>query len=464
MGTTALGSPDERAQKTLEDLIREAGGPVNLLRNNQLGPYVFPGIPPEFTNWRDEERSWKEGVALLELSYHMTELHLHGREIIPFLSQFAVNRFDPFQAKRAKQIVLPSHDGRIIADGILFREEEEFFRLVGGPFVVDWLHFNAEKTTFDVDAEVNDNWMVAQKPRDVFRIQIQGPHALPLLREVTKNALPEIKFFHIGEFQIAGKTVRALRHGMAGTPGFEIYGPWDDQHAVREALETAGAAYGLRKVGENAYGPTAQESGWIPIPVPAIYEGEQMKPFREWLSGYHLESIASLGGSYLSNDIHDYNPDPIELGYGIHVDFSREFLGRDALLERSKNPRRKKVTLVWNEDDVLDVQRAALFGDRPARYINTPHTTYSTFVADDVLKDGEHAGLSMQGSYSANARAFISNALVSIEHSEPGTEVTLLWGEPNSTRAIVENHEVREIRATVAPAPLFEKVIKTGQQ
>ncbi|GLS40050.1 hypothetical protein GCM10010869_56470 [Mesorhizobium tianshanense] len=64
--------------KSLESILDAAGGPVNLLRGSNLGPYRFPVIPPEFTNWRDEVRAWKDGCALLEQSYHMTELHLRG--------------------------------------------------------------------------------------------------------------------------------------------------------------------------------------------------------------------------------------------------------------------------------------------------------------------------------------------------------------------------------------------------
>lgn len=48
--------------------------------------------------------------------------------------------------------------------------------------------------------------------------------------------------------------------------------------------------------------------------------------------------------------------------------------------------------------------------------------------------------------------------------SAPGTQLTLLWGEPGSKRRTVEAHNLREIRVTVAPAPYFEKVIKSGQQ
>ncbi|CAN7717732.1 hypothetical protein LJR234_006233 [Mesorhizobium amorphae] len=66
-------------------------------------------------------------------------------------------------------------------------------------------------------------------------------------------------------------------------------------------------------------------------------------------------------------------------------------------------------------------------------------------------------------SFTANANRFISLGLVDLEHAQPGTEVTLVWGEPESRRNTVERHQVREIRAKVAPAPYFEKVIKTGK-
>jgi hypothetical protein len=89
---------------------------------------------------------------------------------------------------------------------------------------------------------------------------------------------------------------------------------------------------------------------------------------------------------------------------------------------------------------------------------------YATFQSDALLKGGRAAGISQWSAYSSNARSFISLALADIEHSAPGTPLTLLWGEPRSARRTVERHDVREIRVTVAPAPLFEKVIKTRQQ
>lgn len=454
---------DQSNLTSLESMIAAAGSPVKLLRSSALGPYVFPGIPPEFTNWRDEVRAWKDSVALLEQSYHMTELHLRGSEVISFLSELAINKFDPFPVLKGKQIVLAGHDGYFIADAILFHEEEGFIRVVGAPFASDWLLFNAEQSSYDVVAEKNDNWSVLQAPRDVFRLQVQGPNALPLMEEVTGGTLPKIKFFNIGNLKIAGKDIRALRHGMAGEPGFELYGNWDDQQPVRDALEQAGEAYGLRKIGALAYSTTAQESGWMPMPLPAIYHSAEMKPYREWLNNYFLESIGSLGGSLVSDDIEDYYVDPIEVGYGRLIDWERDFIGRDALREKADNRRRSKVTLVWNDDDVSDVMKSSLFDPtNPAKFMSLPVPMYATFESDAVTKSGNVAGVSQWSTYSANAGRVISLALVDIADAQPGTELTLLWGEPDSLRPTVDAHKVREIRVEVAPAPYFEKVIKSG--
>lgn len=456
----------DRSPQSLEALLREAGGAVRLLRGSNLGPYTFPVIPPEFTNWREEQRAWKDTCALLELSYHMTELHLRGPGALAFLSKVAVNKFDPFPVMRGKQLVLAAPDGNMIGDAILFREEEEFFRVVGAPFASDWLQYNAEVAGGDVEVTRDDNFAIRSGTRDVFRIQIQGPNALPLMREVTQGKLPEIKFFDIGEFKIAGRTVRALRHGMAGEPGYEIYGRWSEQDVVRSALENAGAKHGMRKVGALAYSTTAQESGWMPMPLPAIYDGEAMKPYREWLNNYFLETIGSLGGSFVSESIKDYYVDPIEVGYGGLIDFKRDFIGRDALLQKSKSPRRKKVTLVWNNDDVADVMRAGLFSGSatPAKYVGLPNPMYATFQYDSIMKGSHNVGVSQWVAYTANAGSLISLSLIDVAHSEPGTEVKVLWGEPDTRRYTVEKHGVREIRAKVAPAPYFNKVIKSGRQ
>jgi len=304
--------------------------------------------------------------------------------------------------------------------------------------------------------------MIVPRPsRDVFRFQLQGPNALALLQEVVEDKLPEIKFFHIGEFKIAGQTVRALRHGMAGRPGFEIYGPWDAQHAVRERVEEAGIKYDLRKAGAITYPTAAQESGWMPRPFPSVYQGEEMKDFREWLPAKSFEGGASLGGSFVSENPLDYCVEPNELGYGKMVHFEHDFIGRDALLAKRADQKRTKVTLEWNNEDVFRVMQQSVGIDRPRpKFISLPVPMYATFEYDEIQLNGKPIGISQWSSYSSNAGAVLSTALLETDSVEMGKEVTLMWGEPNSQRRTVEEHAVVGIRAKIAPVPYFEKSIK----
>jgi len=449
------------ATESLQTAIDKAGGPVDLLRRSAAGQFAFPGIPAEFTNWIDEQLAARTGCLLAEQSYHMTELHLRGSGVAEFLMRLAVNDLRAFPTRRAKQIVLAGHDGNLVSDAIVFREEEDFFRIVGAPFASDWVQYNAEQEEVPFDVVRDDNWVVRQGkgPRDVFRIQLGGASAHEVLLEASDGTLPEIRFFRIGEFTIAGHTVRALGHGMSDASGFEVYGPWDVQQAVRERIEEVGSRYGLRKGGSLNYSANSLETGWMGIPVPAIYHSEEMRPYREWLPKFSLEGLASLGGSLVSDNIAEYYMDPVELGYKRLIDFDHEFVGRSALQEKVANQTRTKVTLIWNEDDVTDVIRSSLFpaGKARAKFLRLPAAYYATFQADAVQAGHRRIGISQIAGYQATAEAVMSLALVDIEHSEPGTEVTLLWGEPDSPRITVETHEVREIRATVAPSP-YHKV------
>ncbi|HKY82577.1 MAG TPA: aminomethyl transferase family protein [Sphingobium sp.] len=443
--------------KSLEDLIQQAGNPVDLLRSNPQKSFTFPVVPGEFTNWQDEQRAFRETVALTEMSYHMTELHLRGRDAIPFVKQFAVNKLDPFPISRGKQLVTVAPDGNMIGDAVMFREDEDFLRVVGAPAALDWLLFQAQKGSFDLSAELEHSSAVKSGPRDVFRFQIQGPNALELMREVVGGTLPDIKFFHIADVTIGGKAVRALRHSMSGHAGFEIYGPWEGMDAVRNALLEAGTRHGLVRGGMRGSPVLTIEGGWLPNPLPAIYTGEDMKPFRQWLTSSNLESFASLGGSFGSRDIREYYTDPFEAGYGSFIDFNRDFVGKEALLARQKSQSRKKVTLVWNNDDVLNVIRSVLTGENPGRLPEIPFATFATFIADRVEHNGKLVGLSRQQyGYSVNVRSFISLAVVDIDSAEPGTEVKLIWGEADSLSPTVAKHAIHEIRATVAPSPYYE--------
>jgi glycine cleavage system aminomethyltransferase T len=279
------------------------------------------------------------------------------------------------------------------------------------------------------------------------------------MEKVTGKSAPDIRFFNMDVFKVAGCNVRALRHGMVGQPGWELWGPWEEGDAVRNAIVDVGQAFGIRQVGARAYPTSCLESGWIPSPLPAVYSGDDMKKYRQWLSAKSYEGMASLGGSFVSNNIADYYLTPYDLGYGPFVKFDHGFIGRAALEKMAANPSRQKVTLVWNSEDMTNVFRSLCneTGDT-AKYIDLPLANYATLPYDKVVTDGKTIGLSTYTGYSYNERAILSLAMVDAQHSEPGKEVTIVWGEEGrgTSKPTVERHVQTEIRATVAPAPISE--------
>jgi vanillate/3-O-methylgallate O-demethylase len=441
---------------SLESLLRDAGGAVPLLRHSQIGPYAFPVVRHEFTNWRDEQRSWRETCALFDQSHHMTDLYVSGPDALRLLSDLGVNSFRSFQVNQAKQLVVCNPQGQVIGDAILFYLADRSFNVVGRPPVANWVQYHVETGSYDATAERDERSAQNQGRRRTYRFQIQGPQAIAVMEAATGGPVPDIKFFHMGTFRIAGVEVRALRHGMVGQPGWELFGPWDDGDRVRDALVQAGKPFGLRQVGARTYPTSTIESGWIPSPLPAIYTGDELKPYREWLGPASYEAMASLGGSFMSADIEDYYLTPHELGYGAIVKFDHDFIGR-AALETMPVPRRSKVTLAWNGDDVARALGSLFQPGANAKFIDLPLANYATLPFDRVESGGQTVGLSTYTAYSFNERAMLSLGCVDLATCPFGSDVTIIWGEEDSGRKPTsEPHVQTRIRATVAPAPYGE--------
>ncbi|HEY4031167.1 MAG TPA: aminomethyl transferase family protein, partial [Caulobacteraceae bacterium] len=212
---------------------------------------------------------------------------------------------------------------------------------------------------------------------------------------------------------------------------------------------------GLLEVGSRAYPANTMESGWIPSPLPAIYTGEKLKAYREWLPADSYEASGSIGGSLVSDNIEDYYTNPYDLGYGPFVKFDHDFIGAEAIKEMSTKPQRRKVTLEWNADDVGDIWRSMLNpGELPYKFLDMPLANYASTSADAVYKDGKAVGMSMFTGYSWNERAQLSLAVIdgSIQDNEV---LTLVWGEENggTSKPTVERHKQKEVRVRVASVP-----------
>ncbi len=447
--------------RNLQEVLDESGDAVELLRNSQIGSYIYPVVPADFQNWIKEQTAWRETSVLYDQSHHMDNLFISGSDSIKLISDTAVNSTAVFPVDRAKQYVPTTASGHVVGDGILFHEAEDRYVYVGRSPAANWLMFHGETggyTNLDIEVDRRSPSRPYGHPvsRRYYRFQIQGPTAWAVIEKLNGAPLEQLKFFNMSTMTIDGTTVRTLRHGMAGAPGLEIWGPYADHDRIRDAIVEAGAEFGLVPVGSRAYPSNTLESGWIPSPLPAIYTGEEERAYREWLPADGYEATGTLAGSFVSRDIEDYYLTPWELGYGSFVKFDHDFIGRDALEKVDPATQRRKVTLAWNGDDVTTIIGSLFSLDGPRyKYFDLPLANYGSANYDSVVDaDGTVVGFSMFTGYSANERRALSLATIDPDVPE-GTELRVVWGEPDggSRKAAVEPHEQFSARAVVSPVP-----------
>jgi len=447
-------------ERNLQEVLDASGNPVELLRNSQIGAYVYPVVPYEFSNWRREQRAWRETAVLFDQSHHMVNLFLRGPEAVKLLSETGINNVSDFPVDRAKQFVPTSPSGHVIGDGILFHLDEEEFVWVGRAPVGNWLSYRAESGGYDVEVEKDDrspsNPYGKAVTRKYWRFQIQGPNAWQVIEKVNGGPVEQLKFFRMSTMNAAGREVRTLRHGMAGEPGLELFGPYETYDETREAILEAGRELGLEPCGARAYASNTLESGWIPSPLPAIYTGEELRGYREWLPAQGYEATNALAGSFVSDDIEDYYLNPWELGYGQFVKFDHDFVGREALEQVKPEEQRKKVTLAWDGEDVTKIF-ASLFDtdEDPFQFLDLPISNYGASNFDSVLGSGDElVGYSLFTGYSYNERRVLSLATVD-PSVEIGDEVQVVWGEPDggTRKKTVEPHRQLAVSAVVSPVP-----------
>ncbi len=429
------------AVPTLQDAIETAGSPMKLLWKPNSKTWQVPIVAPEYAGWRQEQAAWRDGVTLMDLSYHMWDTFIEGKDATRLLSAVSANDFSNFAYNQAKQFVPVNHQGKLITDGILLREDENKYVLSGVPASQTWVRYHGIKGGYDVNFVVDPDSSV-RKDSDpkLFRYQIQGPLALAVVEKVFGGPLPKTKFFHSTPVSLKGIDFRAFRHGMAGQAGYEFIGNYADHEVIRDTFLNAGEEFGIVRTGGLAYFTNGIESGWVPTPTPAIYTAPELEDYRRFISLYSYEGQRGLHGSYFSENIEDYYLSPFELGYGKSIAFNHDFIGRAALEAGKDQVRRTKVTLALNLDDVHQY-----YGEDPGFVLS-----YARYAIEAA---GKTVGMTFWTGFIDPVGTILALSLVDKEFATPGTEVTFVLGEHPGFGGV---GEFKRLRATVHGSPFNE--------
>ena len=133
--------------------------------------------PSEYSNWRDEQRAWRDSAVLFDQSHHMVNLYVEGPDALKLCSHLAFNPFAKFPVDRAKHFAPCSYDGFVIGDGILFHLAPNELVYVGRAPAANWLQFHAEDRRLQRQGHARR--ALARQPRrqgrDPQRVSLPGP-------------------------------------------------------------------------------------------------------------------------------------------------------------------------------------------------------------------------------------------------------------------------------------------------
>ncbi|HEX2103933.1 MAG TPA: glycine cleavage system aminomethyltransferase GcvT [Solirubrobacteraceae bacterium] len=350
-------------------------------------------LPTCFTNEGAIAEYWacREKAAVMDLS-PLRKWEVLGPDA-EALIQAAITR----DARRLAvgQVVytaMCNETGGMIDDATVFRLGDDNFRFVGGD-EYDGVHLKQL-------AERLGLRRVFVKPStdELHNIAVQGPRSRDILRDIvwappTQPQLDELRWFRflvgrIGSYD--GIPLVVSRTGYSGELGYEIFCHPEDGPAVWDAVMQAGRPHGLIPLGLDALDMLRIEAGLI-------------------FAGYEF----------------DDSVDPFEAGIGftVKLDTPEDFVGKQALIERSEHPQRRLVGL-------------ELEGNEAAGHGDCVHEAGGR----------SQVGVITSGTRSPTLRRNIALCRMSTRYAEVGTQVEV---------GKLDGHQKR-IPATVVRFPFYD--------
>jgi 4-methylaminobutanoate oxidase (formaldehyde-forming) len=253
------------------------------------------GRAPWFEQWEIEHRTVREGVGLMDMSF-MAKFRVQGPGAGTLLDRVSAGTVDGAPETITYTQWL-DEDGRIESDLTVTKLADDDFLVVSSDtahgHTLAWLARHGR----DFDHSVTD------VTADFAQLNLQGPRSREVLATLTDADLStEVFPFRTARWiQVAGVEVLCVRITYLGELGYELYVPVAHALEVYDALQGAGASYGLRPVGLKALASLRMEKG-----------------YRDF--GHDIDNTDC----------------PLEagLGFAVALDKPGGFVGRDAVLAR----------------------------------------------------------------------------------------------------------------------------------
>lgn len=251
-------------------------------------------MPVQYDGIITEHLAVRKSAGLFDAS-HMGEFLFKGRDALKNLESLVSNNVARLEIGQVLYTPMCRDNGGIIDDLLIYRLSAEEYMLVVNAS-------NMEKDYQWINKHIIGDIVVENQSEYYALIALQGPESLAILKEISTPGLEELKYYHFLEGRVAGIELIISRTGYTGELGYELYCSPDQAVFLWKELMKAGKEYNLVPAGLGA---------------------------RDTL---RIEKKYCLYG----NDI-DEKRHPLEAGLSWTVDFSKDFIGKECLVNYQKN-------------------------------------------------------------------------------------------------------------------------------
>ena len=289
------------------------------------------------------------------------QVEITGPDAAEFMQKLTPRDLSKMKVGQCKYIFIVNNDGGLLNDPILLRLGENHF----------WISLAySDILLWAQGVAINSSLDVKITEPDVSPLQLQGPKSGLIMQKLFGEDILNLRYYWLRELELDSIPLVVSRTGWSSELGYEIY-LRDSKYGsdLWEKIMSAGVQYGL-------------------------------KPG-------HTSTIRRVEGAMLSYHADaDINTNPFELGLErlINLNTENNFIGKKALVDiQEKGVQRIQVGLILN-----------------CERLKGPNTSFWP-----VTKGNTHIGKVTSAVYSPRLDQNIALAIVSIEYSEIGTELTV---------------------------------------
>ena len=317
-------------------------------------------MPVLYSSLVEEHLTIRQRVGLFDVA-HMGRLRFDGPEALNFLDRVLTTDCARLAVGDVKYSLVCREDGGILDDVLLYRREAGWQLVVNASNrikLLNWFARNQHQQAIGLTEETEATCMIA----------VQGPRSSDLLARLTVSPVLSLKYYTFTDAAVAGIPCVVSRTGYTGEDGFELICRSDRGVELWNSLMTTGADLGIGACGLGA---------------------------RDTL---RLEAAMPLYGHEMDESV-----DPLTAGlaFGVRLNKSSSFLGREAIEQVKATPTgRKRVGL-------------KLAGKRIPR------------EKMPIACQGQTIGIVTSGTQSPTLGCPIAMGYVPTEFSAPGTELSI---------------------------------------